>query len=151
MIDQVEYKSYSKLNQTVLEEIFSLEKQIFETPHSLEKLENELSTKYNVVILIAYQNSKPIAFKVGFERSRRIFYSWIGGVVPSARKNSVAKELMKIQHEKVKELGYQVVCTQTSNKFKPMLILNLNSGFDIKGTIQSTGDQEITLILEKAL
>jgi len=151
VVDKIEYKIFSKFNQSILEEIFLLEKEVFDTPHSLEELESELFSKHNALILIAYLDSKPVGFKVGFERSNRIFYSWIGGVALHARNKSIAKELMNIQHQKVKELGYQVICTQTSNKFKPMLILNLSSGFDIVGTLKSTGDQDLTLILEKSL
>lgn len=58
---------------------------------------------------------------------------------------------MVMQHKKVKELGYKVVCTHTDNKFKAMIILNLKSGFDIRDTIQSTGDNYLTLYLEKDL
>lgn len=148
---KISYKSFKKVTPEILNHIKSLEAEIFPTPHSLEKLESELSSKFNISIFMAFNESTPIGFKVGFERSKRIYYSWIGGVSPSFRKQGIAKKLMELQHEMAKERGYKIVCTQTDNSFKPMLILNLKHGFDIKGCIQSTGDDYLTLILEKNL
>lgn len=146
-----DYKRFDKLESAVIKDIIELEGYVFPEPLSQEKIESELATKFNLSIYIAYNDQKPIGYKVGFERSKRIYYSWIGGIHPDHRCQGVAKNLMKLQHEHAKELGYKVVCTQTDNSFKEMLILNLKSGFDIKGTIQSTGDNYITIVLEKSL
>ncbi|WP_044557309.1 GNAT family N-acetyltransferase [Halobacteriovorax marinus] len=147
----IEYFLYDQISSDIVKEIVSMEREIFPSPMKEEKIARELSSKFNITILIAYEEGNPIGYKVGFERSKRIYYSWIGGVIPIHRGKGIASELMRRQHQIITEMGYRVVCTQTSNSFKPMVILNLNSGFDIKGVIQSTGDDYLTIVMEKAL
>ena len=139
------------LTDELINDIYLVSCDVFPDPKPKEKLMAELNSKFNRTIYLVYDEKKPIAFKVGFERSKRIYYSWLGGVNPKYRKQGIAKNLMEIQHKKVKQLGYKVVCTHTDNKFKPMIILNLKSGFEIRGTLQSTGDNYLTLYLEKDL
>lgn len=151
MSKKIDYKVFYKLEPSILYEVLELEKAIFPEPLGMDKLKRELSTKHSITFFMAYVDRKPIAYKVGFERSARIYYSWIGGVTPDYRNSGVAKKLMEQQHAYAKNEGYSVVCTQTDNSFKPMLILNLKSGFEVKGTIQSCGDDHLTIILEKEI
>ena len=58
---------------------------------------------------------------------------------------------MNKQHKFSIEKGYKIVSTKTDNSFKPMIILNLKCGFEIRGTLQSTGDDYIKIIMEKDL
>lgn len=140
-----------KFSQEILSKIASLEEKIFKNPKSYEELEKQLKTKFNILILTVTYNKDLIAYKIGFERSQRVYYSWIGGVDPNFRKQGIAKELMNIQHEEVKNLKYQVVQTVTSNQFKSMIVLNIKSGFDITGTYQSVGETNLKIIMEKSL
>lgn len=144
-----EVKLYQELTENLIDEMLKLDEQIFPRPLSREKLTAELAAKNNISVFIAYLDKRPVGFKVGFERSKRIYYSWIGGVLSDYRQQGIAQVLMKQQHEHAAGLGYKVVCTQTDNSFKPMIILNLKSGFGIRGTIQSHGDDFTTIIMEK--
>lgn len=150
-MDNIDFKLFKELSDNALKDILFLESRVFPKPLSEEKVRRELSTKHNISIFIAYHNNNPVAYKVAFERSKRIYYSWIGGVDPKFRKMGIAKALMEKQHNLASGLGYGIVCTQTDNNFKPMIILNLESGFDIRGTITSTGDDHVTIIMEKEL
>ncbi|MBC85629.1 MAG: GNAT family N-acetyltransferase [Bdellovibrionaceae bacterium] len=147
----ITYENFERLDPEVLNHLLTLEEQIFPKPLKKEKIIRELSTKHNPSIFIAFENEIPVGYKVGFERSSRIYYSWIGGVTPKFRDLGIASELMKLQHNFAAQQGYKVVCTQTDNSFQPMIILNLKSGFEIKGTIQSTGDSHVTIVMEKSL
>ena len=147
----LDFKLYKELDGKILDEVSQLEEKVFPKPLTKEKIKRELSTKHNISIFIAYLDGRPIAYKIGFERSGRIYYSWIGGVVSEKRGRGIATKLMSLQHMHAKKMSYKVICTQTDNSFRPMLILNLKSGFDIKGTIQSTGDNYVTIVLEKNL
>ncbi|MBF0315849.1 MAG: GNAT family N-acetyltransferase [Oligoflexia bacterium] len=102
-------------------------------------------------MLIAYIGSTPVGYKIGYELSSKMFYSWIGGVIPKYRRKGFAKKLMKIQHEIVSNEGYSIIRTSTENKFKHMLILNLKSGFNIIGSYCSDLKKELTIMLEKKL
>lgn len=146
-----QYKLYDKIDAKILQEIEILEKNIFGTTRGIEKLKMELSSKFNTTIIIVYNDEMPIAFKIGYERSKRVYYSWMGGVTLKFRGLGLANEMMQIQHNHAVELGYDVINTQSNNKFKNMIILNLKNGFEIKGTLQSIGDDYLTVILEKSL
>ena len=147
----MEVREFKKLDDKLLDDIVELDGKIFSKSFPKEKFINELSSKFNTTILMIYDKDKPVAFKIGFERSNRLYYSWIGGVIPEYRGKGLAKKLMIHQHNLAKNLGYKVICTQSDNSFKDMLILNLKSGFEIKGAIQSTGDDHLTIVFEKDL
>lgn len=147
----IEVKHYDQVSGVLIDHIFELETEVFHKPTPKNKLEYELSNKSKLSILIAYDDNKPIAYKIGFESSKSRFYSWIGGVIPAYRKQGLAQQLMQKQHEIAKSLGYKLISTQTDNSFKPMIVLNLKSGFEIRGTLQSVNDDHLTIIMEKAL
>ena len=79
------------------------------------------------------------------------FYSWIGGVVPEARGLGIASRLMDQQHAIARDDGFKYVRTETENRFKPMLILNLKCGFDVVGVRASVDYPNTVIILEKKL
>ena len=92
---------------------------------------DRITSKEDVVSLIAYQNEIPVGFKIGYRYNENTFYSWVGGVLPKFRKQGIAKQLADKQEFITKEKGYTKLRTKSMNRFKPMLILNLKNGFDI--------------------
>lgn len=146
-----EIKSFNKLDDNILIDILSLEEAIFDQPYSKEKLLREAKVKHNLLILIAYDGNKPVGYKIGFELSSRLFYSWIGGVHPDYRGKGLAKQLMEKQHSLVPSFGHSCIRTYTENKYKEMLILNLKSGFNVIGVYKSDHDDKQTIMLEKML
>lgn len=151
MSEDINYRFFNVANKDVLNDLYYLEKKVFPKPNTKEKLKLELSAKQKLSIIIAYYGEEPVGYKVGFERSKRNYYSWIGGVSPSHRKKGIAMHLMALQHDYAKKHGFRVISTQTDNSFKDMIILNIKSGFEIRGTIQGAGDNYITIIMEKEI
>lgn len=100
-------------------------------------------------LLIAYLDDQALGFKLGFELSPDVFYSWLGGVKPEYRRFGVATELMNRQHEWCRGKGYKSVRTKTMNHFRPMLLLNVREGFQITGTEES--EIGLKIVLEKSL
>lgn len=136
---------------SILEEIIRLQKQCFSNSElNFESLKRELSCKNNIITILARINSNFVGFKLGYERRLSQYYSWLGGVVPSARRKGIASQLMQQQHSLLRDRNYEVVRTQTSNEFKPMLILNFKNDFDIVGTYLNH-KKVLRLILEKSL
>lgn len=88
--------------------------------------------KRKPLVLIARDSGKTVGYKLGYERSRGVFY-WLGGVLPSHRRRGIARDLLRRQHAWCKENGYTEVLTESMNRWKGMLILNLSEGFDIVG------------------
>lgn len=147
----IQYETYiHDIPQEVLQEMLHLESLCF-LNHDSARFLYEYEGKRGLVAVLAQSQGKYIGFKLGYERRQHQFYSWMGGVDPKFRRHGIARELMTRQHQTIKELGYRTVRTITSNQFKPMLILNLQSGFNIIGTQVSQRHNDIRLVLEKNL
>lgn len=74
-----------------------------------------------------------IGFKLGYRRGATLFYSWLGGVHPDARRQGVAQRLMTAQHAWARSRGYAQIETRTRAENRAMIIANLKGGFRIVG------------------
>ena len=146
-----EIQQFSELSETLLNHLVALEANIFENPLTGDVFVAELNGKKNLLVLVAFQDSKPCGYKIGFEYSSNTFFSWSGGVIPDCRKCGLGRTLIERQHQAAKELGYSYVRTHTKNKYREMLILNIKSGFEITGVYKSLQEAHQGIILEKAL
>lgn len=115
-----------------------------------KNMQAELARHNRTLLQVAHTDGKVLGFKLGYEEKPDRFYSWLGAVDPSARKQGVGHALMEAQHDWCKKQGYKKVQTRTKNSWRDMLILNLKCGFDVIGTYtDDKGDPKI--ILEKKL
>lgn len=147
---EFEFKSYSEVGAELLQSFKAVYQECFAQAFDESKLQNKLKQSKDFLFLAAYEKSQLVAFKIGYAESKDVFYSWLGCVLPAYEKLGLASELMRQQHEHCKKAGYKVVKTKTKNKFKAMLKLNLDFGFEIVGTEISNND-EIKIVLEKKL
>ncbi|MCA3695656.1 GNAT family N-acetyltransferase [Aquidulcibacter sp.] len=81
-----------------------------------------------------------IGLKLGYERNRGVFNSWIGGVAPEARGQGIASALMDAQHVWAKEAGFRGVETATRQPNRAMAILNLKAGYMVAGLDATPGE-----------
>jgi predicted GNAT superfamily acetyltransferase len=102
-----------------------------------------------LLIELALDAGRVVGCKLGYERSRESFYSWLGCVDPAWQGRGIAAELMRRQHDWCRQNGYRTIRTHTYNQWRSMLILNIRSGFDIIGTL--SGKRGLTIVLEKTL
>lgn len=100
-------------------------------------------------LILAYVEQQAVGFKLGYGLSQEEFYSWLGAVLPDFRGLGIAADLMRAQHEWCRTNGYRKIQTKTQNRFRDMLLLNIQFGFDIIGFHQS--DKGPKIILEKML
>lgn len=109
-----------------------LSKQIpeFQNPYEAEVYETKLANVPHL-ILVAYDDGKPVGFKVGYEREKGSFYSWMGAVLPSHRRKGVAQRLAEVQENWAREKGYPFITFKTRNYLKAMLTFGINNGFNI--------------------
>lgn len=129
--------------------IRQIDQYIFDSRDS-EGIRRELEKKPVFLILIAVDGHQVVGYKIGYEDRTCRFYSWLGGVYPEYRRQGVASELMRLQHRWCRERGYQVIRTNTKNKWRDMFILNLRFGFNVTGTLtDELGETKI--ILDKRL
>ncbi|MGB6780386.1 MAG: GNAT family N-acetyltransferase [Planococcus citreus] len=131
----------------IAEEITALHRLIFGGPgHWLEKLNRQET----VLVYVALVDKCVVGYKIGYALDDQIFYSWLGGVRPDCRKLGIASELMRRQHADLQALGYGIVRTKTMNKWRGMLLLNIQTGFDVlKTEIDPRG--QLKIVLEKKL
>jgi len=84
-------------------------------------------------LLVARREGEAIGFKLGYRRGPQLLYSWLGGVMPEARRSGVAAMLMERQHADAAAAGYRLVETRTRAANSAMIILNLRHGFVVTG------------------
>ncbi|ULH15606.1 GNAT family N-acetyltransferase [Deinococcus sp. KNUC1210] len=123
---------------------------IFDDDDDFMTLPADAAEKPGLMLLTAWIGTDLRGFKMGYRRSEKHFYSWLGGVLPEARGHGIARRLMDAQHAWATEQGYTTVSTETFNRYRPMLLLNIQSGFDVVGTLTTLGG-EAKIVLRKVL
>ncbi len=91
-----------------------------------------------------------IGLKLGYERNRGVFNSWMGGVAPEARGQGIAAALMVAQHAWAKEAGFRGLETATRQPNQAMAILNLKAGFVVAG-LDATPGEPTKIVFYKGL
>lgn len=143
-----EYFHFKSIPDTeILDGIIQLHNNIF---GDSDDLAGRMKEKHKLQIDVALVGKKVVGYKIGYALNREQFYSWLGGVDTEYRNQGIASKLMEQQHKHLNEIGYKAVQTQTKNKWRSMLVLNIKSGFDIIGTY-TDNEGEPKIILEKKL
>ena len=130
-----------------LRALLNLHKQIFGSSISPHDFRRRLARKRSLMCMLALSGGKLIGYKIGYERNTD---EWLGGVTKKYRRTGIATELMKRQHDLARRLGYKRVMTESGNEWREMIILNLESGFDIVGTCTDK-DGHLRVIMAKSL
>lgn len=118
-----------------IEEVVELSRRLpeFHEPYGVEEYVKRLS-QTNHLILVAEEDNKAAAFKIGYERERDgSFYSWVGGVLPTFRRKGFALQLAEAQEAWALEQGYHQIKFKTRNRHKAMLHFALGRDFYITG------------------
>ncbi|PMH46632.1 GNAT family N-acetyltransferase [Vibrio sp. 10N.286.49.B3] len=112
-----------------------------------QKIEARLVNKPSL-ILIAKSGDTPVAYKVGYQLSDSEFYSWLGGVIPSYRKQGIATILREKQEAWALSAGYSKLSVKSMNRYPAMLQLLISSQYQISGYEDngSTSDSKISFI-----
>ncbi|WP_317170150.1 GNAT family N-acetyltransferase [Rhodocytophaga rosea] len=104
------------------------------------------------LILIAYAQSKPVGFKVGYDKEGDgSFYSWMGGVLPEYRQQQVGKQLAQKQETWARENGFTSIRFKTRNRHKAMLLFALKNDFQIISVEIRETVEEYRIVLQKRL
>ncbi len=152
LIIQMQRKAFPyEIKKGTIETVVQLSKMIpeFSAPHGAKEYEKRLKSVPHL-ILIAFDNSNPIGFKVGYERDG-YFYSWMGGVLPAYRKMGVAQQLANKQETWAKQHNYPHITFKTRNHHRAMLMFALKNGFQIIGFKKRSNISENRILLRKFL
>lgn len=121
----------------------------FHNPPEASEYEKRLNNNPHL-ILVAFDGNRPVGFKVGYERDGE-FYSWMGGVLPSYRRRSLALRLAEKQEEWARRKGYKSVTFKTRNQHKNMLLFALKRGFNVVGFKEKGDVMTNRILLRKVL
>lgn len=121
----------------------------FKDPYPTAHYEKRLLHKPHL-ILIACDDTRPIGFKVAYERDQA-FYSWMGGVIPAYRNQGIAQMLAEAQETWAIKHGYKSIFFKTHNKHRAMLIFALKNGFQITGFEKKDAVADNRIWLSKVL
>jgi len=101
--------------------------------------------------LVAYVDGKPAGFKLGYALSDRVFYSWLGGVLPEYRRLGIAQQLLSAQEEWAQRQGYQQINVKTRNQFRGMLLMLIKNNYQLVEIEKADIPESHRLLLEKPL
>ena len=123
----------------------------FDDPYKIPEYSKRLSSTTHL-ILTAYDDYNPIAFKIGYQRHHdRSFYSWMGAVLPNYRRKGIANNLADYQDTWAKKNGYNSIKIQTREKHKAMLTFAINREFQITYRIEKTSSSNTRIWMNKPL
>ena len=121
---------------------------------SIEQYTNNIRAGINgyrwVHLGLAYAQEQVVGYKLGRSSDPRSFESWVGGILPSHRRQGIAFELSLRQEEWCRKNKFQFMTTITAHDNTAMLILNLRHGYTIAGTFLKRG-KNLNVSLEKKL
>ena len=122
----------------------------FINPYPLEEYRKRLSAIPHLV-LAAYDDEKIIGFKIGYQLTETIFYSWMGAVLSDYRRQDVAKQLAQYQENWARQNGYSKIQFKTRNKLRSMLLFAIKNDFNIINIEPKTDIEEYRIVMEKQL
>ena len=124
----------------------------FEDRYSKAEYTHRLKASEHV-ILIAEVDGELAGFKVGYDRflDGRVFYSWMGAVLPEFREKGIAKLLLQKMEVWCKLKGYQALKFKTMNQHRNMLRFAVNNAFDVVGFEPDANSQLSKIYFQKKI
>jgi predicted GNAT superfamily acetyltransferase len=141
------------IHEDKLDDAFKVSTNIpeFDDPYEISEYSKRLKGTVHL-ILTAYDDHIPIAFKIGYHRhSDGSFYSWMGGVLPNYRRKGIANNLAHHQETWAKKKGYNSIKLQTRSKHNAMQALAINRGFQITNRKEKTSNSNTCIWMNKPL
>ena len=132
---QVKFELFiGSLPKAVLCDLARLNGDVFKLNETEDDLAAFFASKDRLLTITASKNGQLVGYKIGFATTNDRFESWRGAIAEQARRQGVAAKLMRLQHAHCLENGFRTIETVTNADNRPMLILNLKSGFNIVRT-----------------
>ena len=147
----IEYQSHEGMpNDETIGWIATISQEVFGSGMDAAELLSGLEGKQHILACLAFEGDAPVGYKLGYKVRNKYFFSWRGGVVPAARRRGIASELQRIQHAWCTDQGFRFINTLTEGHNAPMLMLNLQHGYHIVGTVFDRG-QHLKVVLQKRI
>ncbi|WP_335991682.1 GNAT family N-acetyltransferase [Pseudoalteromonas sp. CH_XMU1449-3] len=117
-----------------LEDLLLVDSQIpeFDGRNTLSKLQAKCAD-VEYLILVAFIDNEPVAYKLGYALDSNTFYSRLGAVAPKCRGNGIAQALLNAQETWVQEHNYRAIKVKSMNRFPAMLSMLIKNSYAIVG------------------
>lgn len=121
------------VEESDLAQIAELEAAIpeFDHPYALEALQERIAGR-PYLALVARVQGQAVGYKLGYAHRPQRFYSWLGGVLPTHRRQGVARALLRHQENWCAE-RYKAIEVRSQNRYRGMLMLLLSEGYEVQG------------------
>ena len=144
--------NFIKIKIGRLEDAVDLAHQIpeFDNPYNIDEYKKRLLSDH--LVLTAHIENEIVGFKIGYDRfNDGSFYSWMGGVLPENRNQSIAEMLADYQENWAKNNSYASIRLKTRKKHEAMLSFSKKRGFVITKEIAKIPKEESRTWMEKQL
>ncbi|MCF2900721.1 GNAT family N-acetyltransferase [Pseudoalteromonas sp. OFAV1] len=117
-----------------LQDLLLVDSQIpeFDGRNTLGKLQARIAD-VEYLILVAFIDNEPVAYKLGYALDSNTFYSWLGAVAPKCRGQGIAQALLNAQETWVQEHNYRAIKVKSMNRFPAMLSMLIKNSYVIVG------------------
>jgi GNAT superfamily N-acetyltransferase len=141
----------SVVSEQQLPTIVELYNQVFRPAENHDYFRRRFQGRYNVLVMMAGLDNRPVGFSIGFELKPFVFYNWLAGVHPDFRRKGIGRQLLESQNEWAKNHGYEFSRIEGLNRHKAMSHLAISSGYDIVGTRWDSMRSDLLIQFEKPL
>ncbi|MDE3270462.1 GNAT family N-acetyltransferase [Pseudoalteromonas sp. G4] len=135
-----------------LTDIAVIETQIpeFTSPKKLADIQARIKSP-QYLLLVTYFNQEPVGYKLGYALSDKVFYSWLGAVLPSHRGHGLAQKKLDAQERWIIEHNYSYVQVKTMNRFRAMLGMLIKNNYHIIDIEKASSSLDVKIRFEKCL
>lgn len=139
------------ISEQQLPMIVELYNQVFRPAESEDYFRRRFQGRYNVLVMLASLDTRPVGFTIGFELKPFVFYNWLTGVHADFRRKGIGRQLVESQNEWAKNHGYEYSRFEGLNRHKAMIHLALVCDYDLVGTRWDSVRSDLLIQFEKPL
>jgi GNAT superfamily N-acetyltransferase len=141
----------SIVTEQQLPTIVELYNNVFRPAENEDYFRRRFQGRYNVLVMLAALDNRPVGFTIGFELKPFVFYTWLTGVHPDFRRKGIGRQLMESENEWAKNHGYEYTRFEGLNRHKAMSHMALTMAYDIVGTRWDSVRSDLLIQFEKPL
>jgi len=131
--------------------IAHLYNQVFKPERDEAFFVRRLSNRNSPLVLVARIKNEAVGFFVGMELRPGVYFSWVTGVFPDARRMGIATQLMCAAADWAKAEGYRTIRFECTNQHRPMLHFGIEQDYNIVGIRFDGETNENMIIFERPL
>jgi GNAT superfamily N-acetyltransferase len=131
--------------------IVELYNQVFRPAENEDYFRRRFQGRYNVLVMLASLDTRPVGFVIGFELKPFVFYNWLLGVHSDFRRKGIGQQLIISENEWARTHGYEYTRFESLNRHRGMLHMAITAGYDIVGTRWDSVRSDLLIQFEKNL